>query len=88
MEGIAKQQAGFKFGKWSLIFKRTIGDITHNGRTYRLCEVETAEGIPYLSLRLYNEKRRFIKQFLFEPEITWKLAALFEIYLGDKKVKE
>jgi len=45
---------------------------------YKLDVVES-HGKIYLSLRLYNASGRFIKQFLFEPEVREKLA---EILLG------
>lgn len=40
----------------SLIVKREISKIVHNGRTYKLLETETQDGLPYLCLRLYNAK--------------------------------
>ncbi len=71
-----KQQAGFKFGRHRLQVTGLVGEVNHVGRTYKLVHVRTQDGIPYLSLRLYNEKRHFIKQLLFEPALSKALAEL------------
>jgi hypothetical protein len=56
---------------------RIISMCHHNGRLYKLLDVRTQEGLLYRCLRLYNENGHFIKQFLFEPEITnWLVRAL------------
>lgn len=75
MAGIAKQAAGFKFGQHRLTVLRVIGSVRHKGREYRVVDVRTHDGLVYRSIRLYNDKGRFIKQLLFEPEITLELRA-------------
>lgn len=67
---IAKQQAGFKFGKYKLEIICQIAHWHYHGRTYKLIRVRTHEGREYISLRLYNETNKFIKQMLVEPEIA------------------
>lgn len=71
-----KQQAGFKFGKYKLTLLSILGQIEHKGRLYRLVRVKISSGEEYLSLRLYNQTGKFIKQFLFETEIHKPLAKL------------
>lgn len=61
--------------------KRIISDHQHNGRLYRLLDVVTQDGLEYRCLRLYNLRSdgrlHFIKQFLFEPELSgWLKEAL------------
>lgn len=61
--------------------KRIISDKQLGGRLYRLLDVTTQDGLEYRCLRLYNLKDNgglhFIKQFLFEPELTaWLGKAL------------
>lgn len=54
-----------------------VSEREHGGRTYKLLKVETQEGLEYLCLRLYNAQKRFIKQFLFEPELSqWLIQSL------------
>ncbi|MCK9591431.1 MAG: hypothetical protein M0Q91_05410 [Methanoregula sp.] len=48
---------------------KIISEHVCNGRTYKLLDVKYGE-LPYLCLRLYNAKGRFIKQFLFEHTVT------------------
>lgn len=79
---VEKQRAGFKFGKWRTKVLRQCGEITEDGRTYRLVEVETGEGLRYLALRLYNGNGHFIKQFMFEP---WLLDALIDLLIAEAK---
>ena len=74
-----KQQAGFKFGKFRLTVLKVIGEVKHNGRTYRLVEVETNDKLRYYSIRLYNQTGRFIKQMLYEPEISGPMADLLRL---------
>ena len=71
---VEKQNTGFRYGRYSLSVLRTIGEVKHKGRTYRLCEVQTQDGLVYLSLRLYNPRGHFIKQMLVEPEVVADLA--------------
>ena len=75
---VEKQRAGFKFGKYRLEVLAQIGEIKHNGRTYRLVRVRTHDGQEYLSLRLYNESGKFIKQFLIEPILAPGIAWLYD----------
>jgi hypothetical protein len=77
MKSINKQQAGFKFGKFRLEVLETFGEISHNGRTYRLLKVRTNDNLEYLSLRLYNGSGKFIKQMLIEPELAEAIIHLF-----------
>lgn len=71
-----KQPTGFKFGKYPLSVLQALGEIRHNGRTYRLVEVLTFTGERYIALRLYNSQGKFIKQFLMETEVYGKIARL------------
>lgn len=82
MEGISKQQTGFKFGKYRLQLLETIGETSYNGRTYRLVLIQTNEGYRYFSLRLYNGKGKFIKQFLFEPDVAPAIAQMIRAGQG------
>jgi hypothetical protein len=60
-----------------LTTERIISECHHNGRLYKLLDVRTQDDLPYRCLRLYNENNHFIKQFLFEPELTdWLREAL------------
>jgi len=79
---IEKQKAGFRFGKYRLEVIATLGSCEYGGRTYRLVRVRTSDGKLYLSLRLYNGSGKFIKQFLFEPEVREKLAEIL-LQAGD-----
>jgi hypothetical protein len=76
MKGIEKRETGFKFGKYSLKVTRRMGCFKYNGRRYVLVEVITNEGQIYNAIRLYNDKGKFIKQLLFEPEIRERLSRL------------
>lgn len=73
-----KQLTGFKFGKYRLQVISELGTIEHKSRKYKLVKVRTNDGLVYYSLRLYNAQGKFIKQFLFEPEIKEKLKTLIE----------
>jgi len=73
---VERQETGFRFGKYKLTVLESMGEVKHNGRTYRLVLVRTEGGEHYLALRLYNRRGRFIKQFLMEPEVCGKLAIL------------
>lgn len=73
-----KQTAGFKFGKYPLTVLNTFGEVHCDGRIYRLLMVQTHEGLKYYSVRLYNARNHFIKQFLFEPELLSDLIALLQ----------
>lgn len=75
MEGINKQKTGFKFGVKSTKLIRLCGELTYNGRIYKLALVE-ADGLPYYSIRLYNSQGKFIKQFMFEPSIISDMSSL------------
>ena len=70
MKGIAKQVTGFRFGLHKLQVLREISVVPHNGRTYKLVEVQTNEGQRYLCIRLYNNKGKFIKQLLLDQEVA------------------
>lgn len=64
-----KQQTGFKFGKYKLEVLEILAEVSHKGRMYKLLKVRISTGEEYLSWRLYNQRGKFIKQFLFEPEV-------------------
>jgi len=53
-----------------------VGRIVYFSRTYKVVVVETEKGEKYLSIRLYNERGKFIKQFLVEPEIASQVGRL------------
>lgn len=74
---IDKQTTGFKFGKHRLQVTKTIGEIKHNGRTYRLVEVQTHDGLIYQAMRLYNSTGKFIKQLLTEPCLSQEISKLY-----------
>lgn len=76
---VEKQQTGFRFGKHPLTVVEEIGAVKHQGRTYKMLKVRTEKGQIYRSLRLYNGQGKFIKQMLVEPEIRFRIAALFEL---------
>ncbi len=71
-----KRTAGFRFGRHRLEVLQTYGELTFRGRTYRLVKVRTEDGLEYKSIRFYNAQGRFIKQLLFEPEVTRGLVRL------------
>ena len=73
MEGITKQQTGFKFGKYSVEVINQIAHYPYNGRVYKLLRVRTSDGLEYISLRLYNSSGRFIKQMMVEPQIAGQI---------------
>jgi hypothetical protein len=79
MKGIAKQQTGFRLGTHRLTVVEELAKIVHNGRTYKILRVQTHDGLPYLSMRLYNQTGKFIKQLLIEP----CLAAQFSLALAE-----
>ena len=70
MKGIAKQVTDFRFGLHKLQVLREILVVPHNGRTYKLVEVQTNEGQRYLCIRLYDNKGEFIKQLLLDQEVA------------------
>jgi len=76
MQQQAKQQAGFKFGVNPTKLIGVVGEVKHDGRTYRLCLVE-ADGHRYHALRLYNARGKFIKQLMTEPVLAGKIAGLY-----------
>jgi hypothetical protein len=78
MNGINKQKAGFKFGTKPTKVVRTCGQVSNNGRVYKLVLLY-ADGKPYYSLRLYNSKGKFVKQFMFEPAV---LSPLINILMA------
>jgi len=73
---VEKQTAGFKFGKYRLEVLQTYGEINCNGKVYRFIKVRTNNNELYYSIRLYNAKGRFIKQFLFELNLRVALIEL------------
>lgn len=83
VQGINKQQTGFKFGKHTTTLKRQCGEVVaDDGRKYRLVLLETGDKLEYYALRLYNGRGKFIKQFLFSPDLLDDIAGLLdqEIY--------
>jgi hypothetical protein len=75
---VEKRKSGFFYGKYSLKVIETIGEVEHNKRKYKFLKVQTQDTMQYFCIRLYNEKGKFIKQFLFEPEILNKLICLLQ----------
>lgn len=73
---VNKQQAGFRFGVHRLTVEATLGETQFKWRTYRLVRVRTHDGLPYLSIRLYNAAGKFIKQLLLEQEVAAPLSSL------------
>lgn len=64
-------------GKHKVKVLELLGEHHYNGRTYKLCRVRiTDTGDEYVSLRLYNAKRKFIKQFMIEPEAVGEVGQL------------
>ena len=78
MKGIRKQEAGFRFGVHPLEILQELGRVAHLGRTYKVVLVRTEAGQEYVAIRLYNEKGKFIKQFLLEPEIAFEVGRLLK----------
>ena len=72
-----KQTTGFCLGKYRVKVLKTLGEVHHQGRTYKLVSVEVEGGANYYSLRLYNAKGHFIKQLMIEPEILGEIGTLF-----------
>ena len=81
-----KQAVGFKYGKNPTKLIQEIGRVDHNGRTYRLCEVE-ADGQRYHALRLYNGQGKFIKQLMTEPDLALQISQLYTIAAGDRSIR-
>lgn len=80
-----KKVAGFKFGINSSKLIETIDEYRHNGRLYRLCKVEV-DGQIYHSLRLYNGRGKFIKQFMTEPELAGEIAGMYALAATGRRV--
>jgi|GEM_PF-3080968 len=76
MKGILKQKTGFRFGKYPLMAKEALGEVGLNGRKYRILRVITEDDKEYISIRLYNRQRKFIKQLLIEPEVASAIGQL------------
>lgn len=72
---INKQQTGFKFGIHSLKVIREVATLKYAERTYKIVVVKTEQGDTYVSIRLYNQNGKFIKQLLIEPEIAGKVGS-------------
>ncbi len=85
-----KVKTGFKLGTKKVEVLHTLGEVKHNGRTYRLVKVRVSSGEEYLSLRLYNARGKFIKQFMMEPEIGRDIGCLLNwanMDIGDALVE-
>jgi hypothetical protein len=83
MKQIGKQKAGFRFGKYPLMARETLGEVGFDGRRYRILRVITEDNKKSISIRLYNRQRKFIKQLLIEPEVASPIGQLLiEISLG------
>ena len=79
-----KQKVGFKFGKWSTEVLKRCGELDVDGRKYKLVMLKTGEDLTYYSLRLYNQKGRFIKQLMFEP---WSLNGIIDLLVTEANSK-
>jgi len=82
MQKIHKQKTGFHFGLHRLQVVSEVGQVVYLGRTYKVVMVKTETGQNYLAIRLYNEKGKFIKQFLLEPEIASQVGQLLIKLVG------
>ena len=51
-----------------------LGEVVHNGRTYKLARERMTFGREYISIKLYNEKGRFIKRFAIDPDAVLPIA--------------
>jgi len=81
-------ETGFRLGKNKVEVLEQLGEVKHNGRTYRVVSVRVAAGQEYISLRLYNAQGKFIKQFMLEPEVGPKLGRLLGNDLLETAMKE
>ena len=79
MNGISKQQTGFRFGKYRLKVLQEFETIHYEGRTYKIVEVQTDGAERYISLRLYNGSGKFIKQFLMEPKVAQAIGFILHL---------
>lgn len=75
---------GFRLGKNKVEVLKVIGELRHYGRVYRLVRVRVSTGEQYFSLRLYNARGKFIKQFMVETEVSPAVGALMGGDLTDK----
>lgn len=76
MEGINKQKTGFKFGKFRTTVIKKCGEVRNHDKVYKLVLLKTDDDFQYYSIRLYNNKGRFLKQLLFEPFMLEKISDL------------
>lgn len=54
----------------------SLGEVVHNGRTYKVAREQVASGEIYLSLKLYNAAGKFIKRFMIDEEIAAKIGLI------------
>jgi hypothetical protein len=76
------QPAGFKFGKYRLEVIKKGYCFFYNGRKYEGVKVRTSDGFIYNSIRLYNSKGKFIKQFLFEEGLEEEMVKIIKSFSG------
>ena len=76
MKGIRTTQTGFRYGLHRLNVVEVLGQVEHDGRAYVVAKVQTHDGLPYISIRLYNATGKFIKQLLMEPAIAPAIGEL------------
>lgn len=64
-------------GKHRVEVLQTLGEVKHDGRTYRVLRERVVDtGAEYASIRLYNADGKFIKRFMLDPEVTLEVCRL------------
>jgi DUF917 family protein len=53
-----------------------LGEVIHNGRTYKVAREQVATGEVYVSLKLYNATGKFIKRFMLDEEVTAEIGRI------------
>jgi hypothetical protein len=53
-----------------------LGEVTHNGRTYKVAREQVATGEIYLSIKLYNATGKFIKRLMIDEDIAAKIGLI------------
>lgn len=79
MKGINKQATGFRFGQHPLKVLDEFGEAKYHGRSYKIVRVQTAAAEHYISIRLYNDTGKFIKQFLMEPPVAQSIGYILNL---------
>lgn len=53
-----------------------LGEVAHNGRTYKVAREQVATGEIYLSIKLYNATGKFIKRLMIDEDIAAKIGVI------------